>query len=273
MEEIFREETKEEVLEEFRKRIVSKDNYVPTYFDKIFSACSNDFYDLLNFLNRNNIVTKVIFKKDFIKNDKFNEDNFKQVFKENFEDDKITDEEISDRLKYFYAVNTAITQIRKNRNGKLIKSIVYNYMTTKLESASMFFHELGHSLEELFKYKITTGNKKIDYFLKNYLYETTTVSFSYFILYLRLLQSIQDKEVLNKAQNYIKKCCAVQIIGAGYFAIPIIDSNINKITVENYVDKNNKINFLKLYDFCFQKVKEKATIYKNDLIIATETDE
>lgn len=105
MEEIFREETKEEVLEEFRKRIVSKDNYTPTYFD--YSIIEVQHKDLIRLTKKLGYNVECIFTKDFKNNEDGLKDKIKSWFKRNkvklYKTNESSEEQkLDEEVKYIY---------------------------------------------------------------------------------------------------------------------------------------------------------------------------
>ena len=285
MEEIFREETKEEVLEEFRERIISEDNYIPTYFD--YSIIEAQHKDLIGLTKKLGYNVECIFTKDFKNNEDRLKDKIKSWFKRNkiklyktneLSEEQKLDEEVKYILKLFKQTSgSGLNIMREDVNGNLVELILYGFANTKFNTYVAIFHELGHTLEAKYlnpREKPNKDTSPIREFLYRYQEETTANLFAYSILYLMLLQKTMDKNVLESAKNCIIKSAVLGgACSEGYFGVPVVIENIDRIKIGEYINKENKIDFEKLYDFCFKKVKEKATIYKNNLIIATEADE
>lgn len=285
MEEIFREETKEEVLEEFRERIINEDNYVPIYFD--YSIIEARHKDLIRLTKKLGYNVECIFTKDF----KNNEDELKEQIKSWFKQNKIKlyttnelseeqklDKEVNHILKVFRQTSgSGLNIMREDVDGNLVELILYGFANTKFNTYTAIFHELGHTLEAKYlnpREKPNKDTSPIREFLYRYQEETTANLFAYSILYLMLSQKTTDKNVLENAKNCIIKSAVLGgSCSEGYFSVPVVIENIDKIKLEEYINEENKIDFEKLYDFCFTAVQIKAKQYEKILISANADKE
>lgn len=275
MENIFKEEIKEEIIEEFKKQIQSKNFcYMPEYFNysiietqhkRLIEAIKNlghnvDYIFLKDCKNREDLANKI---KNWLKINKISINGEKELIN----DDELN-EETEYILKKYNGSGSGLNIKRQNINGELVNLILYGFTNTKFNTYVALFHELGHILEEDYlDPRKNNAKTPIEIFLYRFQEEVTTNMFSYSILYLMLLQQTQDKNILENAKNCIIKSAYLNgRCSDGYFNVPIVIENIDKVTTENYIDKNNKIDFLKLYDFCFTIVQAKAKQYEKVLL-------
>ena len=160
--------------------------------------------------------------------------------------------------------------MREDVNDNLVELILYGFANTKFNTYTAIFHELGHTLEAKYlnpREKLNKDASPIKEFLYRFQEETTANLFAYSILYLMLLQKTTNKNVLESAKNCIIKSAVLGgACSEGYFSVSVVMENLDKIKLEEYINKENKIDFEKLYDFCFKTVQIKAEQYEKILI-------
>ena len=167
--------------------------------------------------------------------------------------------------------------MREDINDNLVELILYGFANTKFNTYTAIFHELGHTLEAKYlnpREKLNKDAFPVKEFSYRYQEETTANLFAYSILYLMLLQKTTDKNILESAKNCIIKSAVLGgACSEGYFSVPVVIENIDKIKLEEYINEENKIDFEKLYDFCFTAVQIKAKQYEKILISANADKE
>lgn len=303
MEKILKKQTKEQVLNDF-KRFKELDynleEYVPNFYEDIINLFQEDIKELERLsssqMNKSIFINKLIFNKKNINN----VDDFKEFILKNKPDVENLElyKDFDERIDYNY--NSIKTDIggrcvslyyfdNTNNNEPIwytTQLVIGNAYRNPFDTIQTIFHEFCHAMQAVDKLKnqeekISEFDKTyVGYFINNlYLAETEADLFGCLLPLVKVL-AINDKEIINDTIKQIEDFLFKQRLNApfdGYFSYPILKDflyNEEKLNeLKGFIKEDGKIDILELKNFTKELTLNKQKEYYDDLFKDNEIDE